>query len=472
VAPQVSEALQALVDWVRGRGGSWSAQILDADSGSVWAEAGAQTALNPASNMKVLTAAVALKQLGPEFCFSTGLYGRIEDGRVASLVLRGHGDPSLRTTDLWELARTLPELGVSRVGEILVDQSRFDAQFVPPAFEQQPDEWANFRAPVSAVALDGNSVTLHVLPTSAGKPARAWFEPPGIVNSDGAVETLRAGSGEAIRLELEPRGEQLFGHIGGHAAEGLPRLRFERRLDDPRRAPGLVLRELLLAQHVVVEGQVGLGGEGVQQRIAFHQSAPLAQLVHELGKHSDNFYAEMLLKVIGAEAGSVPARSQDGARVVKDWLRARGALSPETRIENGSGLFDANRVSAASFVRVLQLVRQDPGLYPEFLAQLSIGGVDGTLRSRFKALKSARSIRAKTGTLSAAIALSGYVLSPGGAAPIAFSFLVNGIEGHTGEARQHIDQVVEAIARARRADAPSKSLSAVTQESPPPAAPN
>jgi serine-type D-Ala-D-Ala carboxypeptidase/endopeptidase (penicillin-binding protein 4) len=462
IAPKVSEALAALVDWVKGRGGSWSAQIVNADTGVVWAEAGAQTPLNPASNMKVLTAAVALKQLGPEFCFSTGLYGRVEQGRVGSLVLRGHGDPSLQTADLWQLARTLPELGVTRVGEILVDQSRFDAQFVPPAFEQQPNEWANFRAPVSAVAIDGNSVTLNVLPTSAGQPARAWFEPPGIVTVDGAVETLRAGSGEAIRLELEPRGEQLFGHIGGHAAEGLPRLRFERRVDDPRRAAGLVLRELLLAEHIAVEGAVGLGGEAVQQRIAFHQSAPLAQLVHQLGKHSDNFYAEMLFKVLGAEAGSVPARSQDGARVVKEWLRARGALSPDTRIENGSGLFDANRVSAATLVSVLKLVRQDPGLYPEFLAQLSIGGVDGTLHSRFRALKDSRSIRAKTGTLSGASALSGYVLSPGGAAPIAFSFLINGIEGHVGEARQHVDRVVEAIAaaRARATETPSGSLSA------------
>jgi D-alanyl-D-alanine carboxypeptidase/D-alanyl-D-alanine-endopeptidase (penicillin-binding protein 4) len=437
--------VQALVDWVKGRGGSWSVQIVDTDTGAVWAEAAPHAALNPASNMKLLTTAVALAQLGPEFRFSTGLYGRIEEGRVPTLVLRGHGDPSLQTNDLWQLARTLPELGVTRVGDILVDQSRFDAQFVPPAFEQQPDEWAYFRAPVSAVALERNSVTLHVLPTSAGKPARVWFDPAGIVSIEGTIDTSRAGTGEAIQLTLAPRGGELVGRVGGHAAQGLPRLRFERRLDDPRRAPGLVLRALLQRERISVEGRVGLGGETVLQRIAFHQSQPLALLVHELGKHSDNFYAEMLFKVLGAEASGEPGQSHAGARAVRAWLEAHGGLSPETRIENGSGLFDANRISATVLINVLRAARQDPALYPEFLAQLAIGGVDGTLRSRFRALRAGRAIRAKTGTLSAATGLSGYVLGPRGQTPVAFSMLINGVEGHVGEARQYIDRVVEAI---------------------------
>src|SRR5688572_17983105 len=137
--------------------------------------------------MKVLTAAVALKRLGPEFRFSTGLYGRIDKQRVDPLVLRGHGDPALSIPDLWQLAQALQRLGVASVGTILVDQSRFDDQFVPPAFEQQPDEWARFRAPVSAVAIDQNSVTLHVLPAKVGEPARIWFEPPGIVSIDGSI---------------------------------------------------------------------------------------------------------------------------------------------------------------------------------------------------------------------------------------------------------------------------------------------
>ena len=170
--------MQGLADWVKGRKGTLSARVSEADSGRVWAEATPRQALNPASNMKVLTTAVALDQLGAEYRLSTGLYGEVDGERVDPLVLRGHGDPSLRVEDLWQLARALSHLGVRHVGQVLVDQSRFDDQFVPPAFEQQPNEWAGFRAPVSAVALERNAVTLHVLPTRAAEPARVWFEPP------------------------------------------------------------------------------------------------------------------------------------------------------------------------------------------------------------------------------------------------------------------------------------------------------
>lgn len=451
--PEVARALQSFADWVQGRGGRASAGVVDTGTGTWWAAASPQAALNPASNMKIVTAAVALDRLGSEFRFATGLYGKLEASRIETLVLRGHGDPSLETRHLWQLASALVQLGVESVGAILVDQSRFDAQFVPPAFEQQPDEWARFRAPVSAVALDRNAVTLSVLPGVAGQPARAWFEPPGIVRAQGAVETRTPGAGEAIRLELRSEGADLVATLGGHVSAGLPRLRFDRRLDDPRRAPGLALRELLRRAGVRVPADVGLGGESVKERLVFHQSEPLGVLLHELGKNSDNFYAEMLFKAIGAESEPGPATSAAGARAVKAWLASRGLLSADTRIENGSGLFDANRVSAATLIGVLTAVQQSPRLFPEFVAQLAIGGVDGTLRSRFAGLKDARRVRAKTGTLAAAVSLSGYVLDPSGKPPIAFAMLASGIEGHAADARKHMDRVVEAIARSRRAPA-------------------
>jgi serine-type D-Ala-D-Ala carboxypeptidase/endopeptidase (penicillin-binding protein 4) len=448
-APRVVEALGALTDWVKGRGGTASVRISEADTRRVWAEHTPDVALNPASNMKVLTAAAALDRLGPEWRASTGLYGEVVGGRVETLVLRGEGDPSLGVADLCELGRALSHLGVKTVGRILVDQSRFDDRFVPPAFEQQPDEWASFRAPVSAVALERNAVTMHVVAARAGEPARVWFEPPGVVSVEGSVQTERAGSGETIQLAMEPRPDALVARIGGHVAEGLPRLRFERRLDDPRRAPGLALAAILGELSIEVSGGVALGGSDVRGRLVFHESAPLGELVKELGKNSDNFYAEMLLEALGAEAGAVPASSASGASALSSWLEAHQLSTPSTRISNGSGLFDANRVSAATLAGVLELAYRTPAIYPEFLAQLAIGGVDGTLRSRFRNLSPRRIVRAKTGTLAAAIALSGYVLSARGQAPIAFAFVINGIEGYTGEARQRIDRVIEAIARTR-----------------------
>jgi serine-type D-Ala-D-Ala carboxypeptidase/endopeptidase (penicillin-binding protein 4) len=302
---------------------------------------------------------------------------------------------------------------------------------------------------VSAVALERNALTLNLLPTETGQPARAWFEPAGIVTVEGSVETRKPGSGEAVQLRMEVRGSDVVAHLGGHVARGLPRMRFDRRMDDPRRAPGLALRELLLAAGITVPGGVALGGEQLEPRLVFHQSAPLGELLGQLGKYSDNFYAEMLFKALGADATGTPARSEDGARVVLQWLTEHGLATPETRIGNGSGLFDANRISAATLAGTLLAVRRNPAVYPEFLAHLAIGGVDGTLRSRFRRFKEQRLVRAKTGTLSAAVGLTGYVLAPT-SSPIIFSILVNGLDGQASAVRERIDRVVEAIVEARR----------------------
>lgn len=439
----LQHALDRLQRWVHAEKGQLSAAVLDAASGRLLATAHADLALNPASNSKLVTTAAALKLLGPNFRYVTGLYGRLHDGTVDDLVLRGHGDPSLTTKDLWSMVFSLKAMGLSRVDRILVDQSRFDDQFVPPAFNQQPNEWAYFRAPVSAVALDRNAVTLNVLPRAPGQPARVWFDPPGFVRVHGSVATVDKGKGQAIKLTLRPSGGVLEAQLSGHVAEDLPRLRFARRVDDPRRFPGYVLADLLRSLGVQVSGGVALGGEHVRARLVFHESRPLATLLRQLGKNSDNYYAETIFKTIGGEVKR-PATSAAGAEAVLQWLKHAGGLEPSTRIINGSGLFDANRESAATFVRVLRVAYRDPAIGPEFLAQLSIGGVDGTLHSRFRKYRKRRCIRAKSGTLEKSIALSGYVLGPPGKTPIAFSIVVNGIKAHRA-VRRRIDRVVDQI---------------------------
>jgi serine-type D-Ala-D-Ala carboxypeptidase/endopeptidase (penicillin-binding protein 4) len=444
----VQAAVDALARWAQDHGGTLGAAVLHTGSAELWAQSNADVALNPASNAKVVTSAAALSRLGPSFRFATGLYGVIEGERVATLVLRSNGDPSLGMADLWQLAAGLKQRGVRKVERILVDQSRFDARFVPPAFEQQPDEWAAFRAPISAVALERNAVTLVVVPTRAGAPARTWIEPPGVLELTGSVQTRAPGSGQNVSLSLAPREGALGATLGGQVAQGLPELRFARRLDDPRRAPGLALAAALNMLGVSAPKQVGLGGESVLDVLALHPSPPLASLVPELGKNSDNFYAEMLLVALAAEQGKLPASSEDGAAVVRAWLARIGAWSDDARFTNGSGLFDADRLSARSLVKVLAHASRDPRIASEFVAQLAIGGVDGTLKGRFSEFAPTRSVRAKTGTLAQVNCLSGYVLPADGSPPVAFALLVNGVAGNGGEIRKQMDDIVRRVARA------------------------
>lgn len=440
-------AFADLERWVKQQGGTLGAVVLDLNSGKSWVSVRAKEPLNPASNQKLLTAAVALDTLGVDYRYRTTLYGRLEKATVRELTLTGHGDPSLGTEDLWRLARALAALGVSRVeGDLVVDQSRFDEAFEPPAYAQQPEEWASFRAPVSAISIDQNTVTLNALATEPGAPARVWFEPPGFVEAKGGIDTRARGQGQELDFRLTPAPQGVRAVVAGHVSEGQPRLRLVRRVADPRALPGRVLGALLKDMGIEWSGKVLLGKTAGGERLAYVTSPPLGQLLGELGKNSDNFYAEMVFKSLGEGPKGEPATSEAAASRVLAWLAHAGLGDPRTKVVNGSGLFDANRVSAELLAQLLGKVYLDPELGPDFVGQLAIGGIDGTLRSRFRGAATRGRVRAKTGTLRNADTLSGYMLSSSGRLPLVFAVLVNGIDERHTAVRERVDRAVSVLA--------------------------
>ncbi len=268
----------------------------------------------------------ALELLGPAWTFPTEVLGKLSGtGEVSPLILRGGGAPDLTDADLWRLVQGLRGLGVSRVGDIVVDLSRFAEQYVPPAYEQQPEEWAPFRANISALAVNENALALNVMPTSEGQAARVWYSPQGVIEPRGQVMTAKKGTGDRVTWTLDPSLDKSFplSVVGGRLAVELGRRRYARRLEDPRRAGGLVFRSLLLDAGVEVTGEVRLDPAQNQPRLALWNSAPLAELVRALGKDSNNFYAEMLLVALSAAhepSAQGPWSSHRGAEVIKAYL--------------------------------------------------------------------------------------------------------------------------------------------------------
>jgi D-alanyl-D-alanine carboxypeptidase/D-alanyl-D-alanine-endopeptidase (penicillin-binding protein 4) len=128
-------------------------------------------------------------------------------------------------------------------------------------------------------------------------------------------------------------------------------------------------------------------------------------------------------------------------------LAKEGIETSALRIDNGSGLFDGGALTAGSLAELLARAQRDPRLGAELVAQLSIGGVDGTLRHRFRDLPAGSVVRAKTGTLANATTLSGYLTAEG--RTLAFSVLVNGARGKTVALRSDIDRFVVALAASR-----------------------
>jgi serine-type D-Ala-D-Ala carboxypeptidase/endopeptidase (penicillin-binding protein 4) len=442
----VQPQLQELEKWAAAAGGKLRFSLADARAGQELFGIDSSTPENPASNQKLVTAGAALQYLGPRFTYTTGLYGKLEGARASRLVLRGEGDPSLTSQDLEAMVKSLHARGLREIGEILVDQSAFDDSYVPPAFEQQPAEWAAFRAPVCAVAVDGNATTFCVRATKAGEPAKVWFEPAGFVEITGDVATVPADKKVSPRLTLQGSGQRLLGKVAGAVAEGSASVRWRQRVEDPRWYAGYALKKICEARGIAVKGTVALGGQDEQSELVSHRSRPLSDLLHQLGKKSDNFYSEMLLKTLGYKLKGKPGKSAGGAEAAIAWLKQIGAWEPGTKISNGSGLYDANRLSPRTLTRLLSHALNDSRLSADFLDQLAVGGIDGTLVGRYYGLKAQRSVLAKTGTLRRIVSLSGYVFGPQRSTPVAFSFIVSDVIGRQPEVRQRIDKIVTAIA--------------------------
>jgi D-alanyl-D-alanine carboxypeptidase/D-alanyl-D-alanine-endopeptidase (penicillin-binding protein 4) len=451
--PELDAAARAIASEHALEGAAVGVAVVDVESGRLLAAVNEHLSLNPASNAKLYTAGAALAILHGEHRYETTLTGKLESEGSGSFVegplaIHGYGDPSLTTADLWAMVQELKSHGVRRVdGDVLVDQRFFDEQTTPPAFEQQPNEWSSFRAPVSAVALDENCITLTVRPGPAGAAAHVDFEPPGFVDVDGAVKTADSGGADNVELALSGNGGRMNAHVSGAVASDSLLVRYTRRAEDPRLLAGYALKALLERADVRVSGDVKLGSATRGRTLARHLSEPLSSLLYALGKQSDNFYAEMIFKSLGGEGKGRPARAADSSEVVTQWLNRIGANDSGVIVRNGSGLFDANRVTPQSVVAVLRWAWREPSVGPEYVAQLSVGGVDGTLHKRFREDSTKRRVRAKTGTLEDVIALSGYVLRDGGRGPIAFSILCNHVAGKQDRARRAADRLVERIAK-------------------------
>src|SRR5437868_5353594 len=157
-----------------------SVEVVSLDDGAVIYSRGADEALNPASNTKLVTAAAALLRLGPEFRFTTDLLvdkplDRL--GRVHTLYVRGRGDPTWNTERLYGLAADLWHRGIRQIGEIVLDDSYFDAEKWGPGWEQETTDKA-YAAPVGALSLNHNAVAIYVSPgTRPGQRARVELEP-------------------------------------------------------------------------------------------------------------------------------------------------------------------------------------------------------------------------------------------------------------------------------------------------------
>ncbi len=447
--------------------------VASLDTGAVLYARGADQLLNPASNVKLFTAAAALARLGPEHRFDTEVStdaasAGLPGGQARVLYLRGKGDPSLVTERLHALAADLLHLGLRHVGDLVLDDGWFDAVRVGPGFDQEDGDRA-YLAPAGALSLNYNTVAVHVGPGERpGAPGRVELEPDSaffeVVN-----RTTTGGPRSARRLVIAstplPGGRQRVLVEGRLPARGRTSVTW-RRVDDPPRYLGETFRRLLEQHGVKVTGRVKLGPVAPDAALLHvAESEPLGVLVRRLQKSSNNFMAEQLVKALGAAAAGPPGTWASGVAAVEAFLAEVGIPRGAYLMKNGSGLNDANRFSARQTVQLLVAMARRLPLAAEFLAALPVAGRDGTIRSRMEGTDAAGQVLAKTGTLDGVVALSGYV-ETAGRERLAFAVLVNDHGRRAAAVTQRVDELATFLAGRGKAAA---AAAAAGPAAPPPA---
>ena len=463
-SPKLSEAVQRLQAEIEATlkdpliaSSNVGVKIVSLETGEVLYEKDAEKLYHPASTMKLITAATALIKLGPNYRFHTTLYADpVEDSqRLGNIYLKGGGDPVFNSNDLEKMVERLVETGTKDLqGDIVVDETYFDAVRWGKGWMWDDGPIGGYYPHLSALTINRNGVHLRISPgTKVGDPVRVRFDPPTqymkIVHE---AITVAAEGRLKLKRKREPAEENVL-MISGAMAIGQAEM--NRRVDvlDPALYCGTLLREMLAARGVTLEGTVRYGevSEGATE-IAKHVSPPLSRILWEMNKPSDNLIAELLLKTIGAELGGTPGTGEKGLGAINEFL---GEIGMDTRgyaLADGSGVSRYNLVTASLLTDLLVYMFRNFAVMPEYLAALPVGGVDGTLTRRMRGMTAEGVLRAKTGTLRGITTLAGYTATADGET-VAFSILVSNYLGAASPRRALQDKIGDILTQFSRQDA-------------------
>jgi len=410
-------------------------QVADLETGTVLMSKNPDLPLVPASTMKVVTSATALKTLQPDFTFLTEvLADQTRESSVGNIYLRGMGDPYLVSEELFALTRAVTEKGLAEVrGNIVVD----DSYLIPgkPLDENEKLGVRSYHAPYGALSLNFNSVKLVVLPDSVpGKFAKIIVDPVSeyaVVKR--GVKTVKGKAPAQIEILKETNADDretitVTGEIGAQAPA---RSRYV-NISSPALYTGEVFKEFLLREGIKVSGKVvhGKTPQSAELYVDFN-SRPLGTIVYWLNKFSNNFMAEQICLVLGAKVHGAPGTREKGLAAIRKHLLACGVDDGTFSLSEASGLSRNNRISASALVKVLLAAAHDFDYSAEFMSSLSVAGVDGTMKEKFTDPEAKRRLRCKTGTLRGVNALTGYGISPDGRT-FAFAVIVNSLRQGTG----------------------------------------
>ena len=389
------------------RNAQWGVLIVNPRTGDTLYSKNAGKLFMPASNMKIITSAVALTLLGPEYRYRTTFLtdGEVRDSLLdGNLLVIGRGDPTvsdrMRGTATIVMDALADSLRAHRIRQISGSLARVGNAF-PDSIYGYGWEWDDLGEYYGA-GVDELIFNEGMAPTKLRPPP------------DTARDSLYSGPAKnPAKAYLDAFHDAL--------------VRKSIRMDG-------VVRDSILPTPFKMDTLFVL------------ISPALREILPALMKQSQNQIAEILLRTIGLERGGL-GTADSARRIVGQQLLAWGVQPDGFVIRDGSGLSDQDLLTPETIVRVLDRIQRDTA-FAAYYNAMPIAGVDGTIDTRMKGTPAEGNVHAKTGTLAKARSLSGYVTTADGERLI-FSILANNTTT-PGSAVTHVaDEIATALAAYR-----------------------
>lgn len=422
-----------------------SIKIVSLDSKEVIYERESRMLMRPASNLKLLTSATAIVELGKDFVFKTVVArdSPIVQGKLrGNLYLKGYGNPDLVTSDLDSIAASLKAMGLSEVlGDVVADVSYFDDLYWGNGWmwDDEPESDEMFISPVSLNdncvrvtatpgTFDGDSVTVTVTPITTYLTMR------------NTARTVKDSVSQSLRISRLFKERLNTIRVEGQMRAGDSPIERQLSIWRPELYAAQVFKETLMRNGIMVRGRISSDTASGKRDILHTHARPLDSVIVHLNKVSDNLSAENTLKVLSAEKWGPPGRASSGLTIVKRFLSSLGIDTTRYVAVDGSGVSHYNLLTAEMLVQLLEGITRRDDIFPIFYRSLPIAGVDGTLKNRMKGTRAEGNLRAKTGSLSGVSSLSGYVRSRDGETFV-FSILMQSFIGSAQPVRNVQDSI-------------------------------
>lgn len=412
--------------------------------------------VHPASNLKLLTSAAILDELGDDFTYKTGMYGfGYQEGGTwqGDIIIKGTGDPSIsgeyynedRFHVFDKFFTAIDTLGIRQInGDLIGNNAYFDQQPYPKGWSWD-DLSFYYGVETSALSFNENAVDLTVFADNevGETPRIQWFPfDTDFVNfiNEQVITPSSSEYDEFYRRILGTNTIILRSKVPQNYVEkeSLSVMNASMFFMDTFKK---YLRDgaIALGGRIIIDEQKQDGNEEEYTLLAMHESEPVRDLLKQINKESSNFYTEMMLKTAAAEHYGTQGSTELGLALVKDFAVSMEMDTTKIELTDGSGMAPATLMTVEDLTKLMVKMQERPD-FSAYKSSMSLAGIDGSLQHRFKNTPLYRKIYGKTGFVSGVRALSGYMTAASGK-PLIFSIVTN---NHS-EKTSYIDAVHESI---------------------------